>query len=51
MPIVNNDTLDVMYPELQPNEMVHIVINHDEISIATNEQCWQLWLAEGQQPL
>ena len=21
------------------------------MSVATNEQCWQLWLTEGQQPL
>src|SRR5882724_2049017 len=51
MPIVNDDTLDVTYPELQLDERVHIVIDHDEMSIATNEQCWWLWLAEGQQPL
>src|SRR5882672_8258894 len=51
MPIVNNNTLDVMYPELQPDERVHIVINHDEMSVATNKQCRQLWLAEEQQPL
>jgi len=51
MPIVNNDTLDVTYQELQPDERVHIVINHDEMSIATNEKHWWLWLAEGQQPL
>src|SRR5882724_1386322 len=51
MPIVNDDTLDVTYPELQLDERVHIVINHDEMSIATNEQHRRLWLAEGQQPL
>ena len=51
MSIVNDDTLDVTYPELQLDERVHIVIDHDEMSIATNEQCWWLWLAEGQQPL
>src|SRR5882724_9441824 len=51
MPIVNDDTLDVTYPELQLDERVHIVINHDEMSIATNEQRRRLWLAEGQQPL
>src|SRR5882724_526816 len=51
MPIVNDDTLDVTYPELQPDERLHIVINHDEMSIATNEPCRRHWLAEGQQPL
>src|SRR6266481_4611223 len=51
MPIVDDDTLDITYPHLRPDEQVHIVINHDEMSVATNEQCRQLWLAEGQQPL
>ena len=51
MPIIDNATLDMTYPHLQPEERVHIVINHDEMSIATNEQRWRLWLAEGQQPL
>jgi len=42
--IVNDNTLDVMYPHLQPGERVHIVINHDEMSVATNEQQRRLWL-------
>ena len=51
MPIVDDDTLDITYPNLHPDEQVHIIINHDEMSVATNEQRRQLWLAEGQQPL
>ena len=37
MPIVNNNTLDMTYPLLQPGEWVYIIINHDEMSVATNE--------------
>ena len=51
MPIVDNNTLEVTYPHLQSDDKVHIIVNHDEMSIATNEQCHWLWLAEGQQPL
>ena len=51
MLIIDNETLDITYLHLHPEEQVHIVINHDHMSVTTNEQCRRLWLAEGQQPL
>ncbi|KAF8584145.1 hypothetical protein K439DRAFT_1616933 [Ramaria rubella] len=51
MPMVNNETLELIMPDLGPNETLHVVINHDEMSVANNEQCRCAWLAKGQQPL
>ncbi len=51
MPLINNETLELTYPKLGPGEKLHVVINHDKMSVRTNEQRHQVWLAEGQQPL
>ena len=47
----DNDTLEPIALSLQARQKLHIVINHDEMSLAVNEQHHRLWLAEGQQPL
>ena len=51
MPIIDEANLGLTYPVLKCGEWVHIVINHDEMSVATNEQCHWVWLATNQQPL
>ena len=51
MPIINEASLNLTYPDLKCGEWVHIVINHDEMSVEMNEQCRRVWLATNQQPL
>ena len=51
MPTYDDATLEPVYPVLEAGQRLHITIYHDEMSMATNEQCSRLWLAEGQQPL
>ena len=41
----------VTYPDLELGEKLHIAINHDEMSVATNEQHPRVWLTDGWQPL
>jgi len=51
MPIINEASLDLTYPDLKCGKWVHIVINNDEMSVATNEQHHRVWLATNQQLL
>jgi hypothetical protein len=48
MPVVHNETLDVTHLAVGFYENVHISINHDEISVATNDQHRHNWLTEEQ---
>jgi hypothetical protein len=49
--MVDDDTVDITYPTLEAGQKLHVAINHDEMSVATNEQRHRLWLSSGQQPL
>ena len=51
MPTYDDTTLEPIYPVLEAGQCLHIAIYHNEMSMATNEQCHCLWLTEGQQPL
>ncbi|KIJ30773.1 hypothetical protein M422DRAFT_267604 [Sphaerobolus stellatus SS14] len=51
MPTVDKSTSEVTYPILKSREKLHIIIHHDEMSVAANEQWRRVWLTEGQQPL
>ena len=50
MPIIDEETLGLTYPGLKYGEQAHILINHDEMLVATNEQSCQVWLAGNQLP-
>jgi hypothetical protein len=49
--MVDDDTVDIMYPTSEAGQKLHVSINHHQMSVATNEQRPRLWLSYGQQPL
>jgi hypothetical protein len=38
MCMVDDDTVDMTYPTLEAGQKLHVAINYDEMSMATNEQ-------------
>lgn len=43
---IDEQTLEITYPVLNPGEWLHIAIHHDEMSVATNEQRRWSWLKD-----